>query len=269
MVKLSNAFPGGTFICAHCEEKCDSDYQMKEHIMLHHTWISLEALVVESEKEGGHIEFAKDDKSNEEYETRPDKDSYKEMLATEKSSKNWQKDKDKERKRKASSRYTTESDLTWACGTTYSCNYCDKIYNRIPLARSHILKIHKTKMVRGDYPNHMSFESKKYSCQICHQQIEHNLDNIRTHTLKKHRMKIQKYAASYEMTASRKKRTKVDPYVKIPKDPVIPGMETLPEEMQSFLNKIRAKSATVNASSSIVPTYDYPIEFSDSSDDEG
>ena len=137
------------------------------------------------------------------------------------------------------------------------------------MARSHILKIHKTKIVRGDYPNHMSFESKKYSCKICHQQIEHNLDNIRTHTLKKHRMKIHKYAVSYEMTASRNKRTKVDPYVKIPKDPVIPGMETLPEEMQSFLNKIRAKSATVNASSSMVATYDYQIEFSDSSDDEG
>ena len=101
-------------------------------------------------------------------------------------------------------------------------------------------------------------------------------------------MKIHKYAASYETTGSSNKRTRVE----ISKDPVIPKasarMETLPDEMKAFLNKIRAKTATVNgqiaksatvnaktatvnghiASSAIVPPCDYLIEFSDSSDDE-
>ena len=288
-VQLSEAFPGGTFTCALCEEKCDSDYQMKEHIMLHHPWTSLEALVVESEKEGCQIEFEanlENDKSNEECETRPEKDINRDMIATETTFDNWQYGI-KEKKRKNGS-YNTNSDLKWACGTSYSCNYCDNIYNRIPLARSHILKIHQTKIERGDYSNHMSFESKKYSCKICHQQIEHNPDNIRAHTLTKHRMKIHKYAASYETTGSSNKRTRVE----ISKDPVIPKasarIETLPDEMKAFLNKIRAKTTTVNgqiaksatvnaktatvnghiASSAIVPPCDYLIEFSDSSDDE-
>ena len=292
-VQLSEAFPGGTFTCALCEEKCDSDYQMKEHIMLHHPCASLEALVVESEQVGSQMESEanlEDDKSNEEYEARPEKVVYKDMIAAETTFENWQ-DGIKEKKRKNSIN-NTNSDLKWACGTTYSCNYCDNIYNRIPLARSHILKIHKTKIERGDYPNHMSFGSKKYSCKICHQQIEHNPDNIRAHTLNKHRMKIHKYAASYEMTGSSNKRTRVEPYMNISMDPVIPkpspGMETLPDEMKAFLNKIRAKTATVNgqiaksatvnsktatvnghiASSAVVPPCDYLIEFSDSSDDE-
>ena len=121
----------------------------------------------------------------------------------------------------------------------------------------------------------MSFESKKYSCKICHQQIEHNPDNIRAHTLNMHRMKIHKYAASYETTGTRNKRKRVGPVVKMSKDPVIskhsPEMETLPDEMKAFLDKIREKTATVNvhiASSEIVPPNDYLIEFSDSSDDE-
>ena len=275
-VQLSEAFPGGTFNCALCEEKCGSDYQMKEHIMLHHPWTSLEALVVESEKEGSQMEFEnnlEDDKRNEVYQTRPEKVVFKDMIAAETTFENWQ-DEINEKKRKNSS-YNTNSDLKWACGTTYSCNYCDNIYNRIPLARSHILKIHKTKIERGDYPNHMSFESKKYTCKICHQQIEHNPDNIRAHTLNKHRMKIHKYAASYETTGSRNKRTRVDPYVKMSKNPVIPKpspvMETLPDEMKAFLDKIREKTANVNgqiASSDIMPPNDYLIEFSDSSDDE-
>ena len=66
----------------------------------------------------------------------------------------------------------------------------------------------------------------------------------------------------------------MDPGVKIPKNPVIPknspGTETFPEEMQSFLDKIRAKTANavIAGRSALVPPYDYPIEFSDSSDDE-
>ena len=83
-------------------------------------------------------------------------------------------------------------------------------------------------------------------------------------------MKIHKYAASYETNT---KRARVDPGVKTPEKPVTqkhsPEMETFPEEMQSFLDKIRAKTASaVIASSTLVPPYDYPIEFSDSSDDE-
>ena len=260
-VQLSEAFPGGTFTCALCQEMCGSDYQMKEHVMLNHPWTALEELVEKSEKEGNNqIEFENNIEDAAEYESRPEK--YKETVAAEKTS---EKEESKERKRKSC------NDLQWASGTTYSCNYCENIYYRIPLARSHILKIHRTKIERGEYPNHMSFESKKYSCKICHQQIEHNPDNIRAHTLNRHRMKIHKYGASYETNT---KRTRVDPGVKIPKNPVIPknspGTETFPEEMQSFLDKIRAKTANavIAGRSALVPPYDYPIEFSDSSDDE-
>ena len=167
MIEVTKLFPDTNFKCSQCEEESDSEYEKKEHVLLHHPWPQLLAVVNQDEE--AHL------KESEKCET----DMPETVAVGDKSSK------------------VSSQTLKWHTGIIYSCNYCKFEFTR-NIGKRHLETVHNMTFLKGEFSKHITFEPKKYSCKVCRLKVGHSLSNIRQH-VKMHNLTLDQYETKYEI----------------------------------------------------------------------
>lgn len=252
--ELLKMFPEGRSSCKDCDEECESQYQMKEHILIEHPWSQLKALLINRNGENDDITNLKehDDARSAQEASVEENTNTSKVLKVNNSEKN--------------------EVEKWFSVVNYYCNYCEKIFADLCNAKRHINVVHNINLSKG-YAKHLYDARKKYSCKLCRKECEHSRRAITKH-LKSHNMSFEEYERKYESNNQAVKNPAG------PKDVLDEVLDdTLNElcepekELRDDTRKRKFSGGSQNVSKHRKTSFEKTkienrIEFSDSSDDE-
>ena len=180
LTELVKVFPGGQNNCLICDNEQTSDYERREHVLVHHPWPLLKALV---------------DQAASENLVKPPNEQGKETLTSE--------DHTVSEELHAKEENNEIALRTWYFGkNNYSCKFSKHCkfssLNRRTL-KNHLEAAHfDMKVDKKRYSQHIANGRTKYECKICQKEVTHRRRSIREHLQNIHKLKIKVYTAKYE-----------------------------------------------------------------------